>query len=93
MTDPCLGLLLYLGYFGAAALLALAVKALLAPPFEAMRKALHLVMTLSDFPLVHLFDTWHMAVVATGRLVLIGYPALALIGIVSAFALVASLGA
>jgi len=93
VTDPSLGIVLYLGYFGAAALLALAVKALLAPPFEAMRKALHLVMTLSVFPLVHLFDTWHMAVVATGRLVLIGYPALALIGIVSAFALVASLGA
>lgn len=79
MIEPWMGFVFYLGYFVAAALLALALKALLDPPFEALRKALHLVVTLSIFPLVHLFEAWHMAVVAAATLVLIGYPALALL--------------
>ena len=73
-----MGFALYLAYFLAAALAALLVKWWLGPPFEVVRKALHLIVAMSIFPLVHLFDAWYMAVVAAALLVLIAYPLLAL---------------
>ena len=48
-------------------------------PFEVMRKMYHLVITLSIFPLVKLFSTWYMAVLAAFLLVLIAYPPLVLV--------------
>jgi phytol kinase len=79
VTEAWIGFVLYLGYFVAAALAALAVRSWLAPPFEVMRKALHLIVTMSIFPLLHLFDTWYAAVGAAAALVLLAYPALALV--------------
>lgn len=47
--------------------------------FEVMRKMYHFVITLSIFPLLKLFSTWYMAVLAALVFVLLAYPILTLI--------------
>lgn len=71
-----LGLGLYLGYFIATGLPAVLLKVFFNVPFELIRKIYHLVMTLSIFPLVTLFSTWHAAVLAIVLFVIIVYPIL-----------------
>jgi phytol kinase len=70
---------LFIAYFVVAALLALLIKTHLKIPSEVFRKMLHIVITLSILPLLKLFSTWYMAVLAAFLLVLIIYPVLALV--------------
>lgn len=72
-----IGLGLYFAYFVAAGLPAILLKAFFNIPFELIRKVYHLVITLSIFPLVTLFDAWYMAVLAIFLFILIVYPILA----------------
>jgi phytol kinase len=67
-----------LGFIAALMLPAILVKAHFRVPSEVMRKVYHLLFALSIFPLVTLFSTWYMAVLATLVFVLLGHPALAL---------------
>ncbi len=70
---------LYIGCILAMGLPAILLKVCFDVPFELMRKIYHMVITLSIFPLVMLFSTWYMAVLAAMVLVLIAYPLLALV--------------
>jgi len=70
---------LFLGYFIITGLPALLIKVYLNAPFELVRKMLHLIITLSIFPLLELFSSWYMAVLGAALLVLIAYPLLALV--------------
>jgi dolichol kinase len=72
-----IGLGLYFAYFVAAGLPAILLKVIFNVPFEPIRKVYHLVITLSIFPLVTLFDAWYMAVLAVILFILIVYPILA----------------
>lgn len=63
MADLC-GFALYLCYFLAAACLALFVRKFFKMPPELMRKMLHMIITLSVFPLLYLFRSWVSAVLA-----------------------------
>ncbi len=62
-NDFC-GFALYLCYFLLAASLALAVRRFFNIPPELMRKLLHMIITLSVFPLLYLFQSWVSAVLA-----------------------------
>ncbi|MBN2472009.1 MAG: hypothetical protein JXN59_14910, partial [Anaerolineae bacterium] len=56
---------LYIVYFIVAGIIPLLVlKLVFKAPFELTRKILHTVITLSIFPLLHLFRAWHVAVIA-----------------------------
>lgn len=77
--NDLIGLGLFLAYFIVAALLALLIKRYLKVPSEVFRKMLHLVITFSILPLLKLFSSWYMAVLAAFLLVLIMYPVLALV--------------
>ena len=66
-----------IAYFLVAGMLALLVKSHLKIPSEVFRKMLHIVITLSILPLLNLFSSWYMAVLAAFMLVLIIYPVLA----------------
>jgi len=79
LYNDLIGLGLYMAYFIAAALLALLIKRYLKVPTELFRKMLHLIITLSIVPLLKLFSAWYMAVLAASLLVLIAYPALAMV--------------
>jgi phytol kinase len=74
-----LGVGLYLGFLVALGLPAVLLKVYFNVPFELMRKIYHLVITMSIFPLMTLFSTWYMAILAAFMLVLIAYPLLVLV--------------
>jgi phytol kinase len=79
LRNDIVGFGLLIGYLIVAGLLPLLlVRKYLKLPFEVTRKMLHLMITLSIFPLVHLFSSWYAAVLATVALVLLIYPVLAL---------------
>jgi phytol kinase len=79
LHNDLIGLGLYIGFLIVIGLPTLLLKASFNVPFEVMRKMYHLVITLSIFPLVKLFSTWYMAVLAAFMLVLIAYPLLRLV--------------
>jgi len=79
LTSDLLGLCLFISYFIVAGLPLLLLKAYFNVPFEVARKMLHIVLTLSIFPLLKLFSTWYMAVLAAFALILLMYPILALV--------------
>lgn len=70
---------LFLAYFIFALLPVALLRLCFKVPFELMRKMLHLIATLSIFPLLYLFSTWHAAVLAACLFALIIYPVLKLI--------------
>jgi dolichol kinase len=70
---------IYFGSILAIALPAILLRARFNLPFELVRKAYHLAITLSILPLMQAFDTWYMAVLAALLLIAIAYPALALV--------------
>lgn len=74
-----IGFVLYVGSFVAAALVTLLVKRVFDPPFEVVRKMLHLIVAMTIFPLVHLFGSWYASVAAASVFVLIAYAVLALV--------------
>lgn len=75
-----IGIGLFLGYYVVAALPPLLLLTLhFDAPFEMVRKVVHLVQTLSIFPLVMLFSTWYASVLAAFMLVVVAYPALVLV--------------
>lgn len=80
MPHDLIGVGLYLGFIVALGLPAILLKVHLDVSFEVMRKLYHLVITLSIIPLVTVFSTWTMAVLAALSLVLLAYPALVLVG-------------
>ncbi len=73
------GIGLYLGFIVAIGLPLVLLKGIFNVPFEVTRKLYHLLITLSIFPLVQVFNTWYMAALAALLLVLLAYPALALV--------------
>ncbi len=79
MQSDLIGIGLYLGFLVAIGLPIVLFKVCCNPPFEITRKLYHLVITLSIFPLVTVFSTWYMAVLAAFMLVLLAYPVLALL--------------
>jgi phytol kinase len=79
LHNDLIGFGLLIAYLIVAGLLPLVlVRKFLKVPFEVTRKMLHLMITLSIFPLVHLFSSWVAAVLATVALVVLVYPVLAL---------------
>ncbi|NMC34799.1 MAG: phosphatidate cytidylyltransferase [Veillonellaceae bacterium] len=70
------GMALYLGFFVVTGLPAVLLKVFFNVPFELIRKAYHLVITLSIFPLVTVFSTWYAAVLAVLLFGLAVYPLL-----------------
>jgi len=66
------------GYLVTAALLILAVKLLLKPPREYVRKLMHTACFLSVFILTGAFGTWYLAAGASVLFALVIYPILAL---------------
>jgi len=79
LHNDLIGVGLYIGFLVVLGLPMVLLKLYFNVPFEVMRKMCHLVITLSIFPLVMLFSTWYMAVLAAFMLVLIAYPLLALV--------------
>lgn len=79
LHNDLLGLGLFFGFLVAAALPPVMLKVHFRVPFEIMRKMLHMVITLSIFPLVTVFSRWYMAVLAAFLLVAIAYPLLGLV--------------
>lgn len=74
-----MGFGLFIGHFIIMGSLVFLIKVTFKAPFEIVRKMLHLIVTLSIFPLVELFNTWYTAVLAAFGLVLLAYPVLALV--------------
>lgn len=70
------GIGLYFGFIVAIGLPVVLLKVRFNLPFEITRKLYHLVITLSIFPLVTVFSTWTMALLAIFLFVLIVYPIL-----------------
>lgn len=79
LQDNLIAVGLYLAFLVAIGAPAILLKVFFNVPFELLRKMYHLVITLSIFPLVTLFSTWYMAVLAALVLVIIAYPLLALV--------------
>jgi len=79
LHNDLIGVGLYIGFLIVLGLPTVLLKVYFNVPFEVMRKMYHLVITLSIFPLVKLFSTWHMAVLAAFILILIAYPLLKLV--------------
>lgn len=79
LQHDLIGLGLYLGYIIVIGLPTILLKLTLKVPSEVVRKMYHLVITLSIFPLVTLFSTWYMAVLAAVTFVLVTYPFLVLV--------------
>lgn len=71
-----IGIILYFGFIIAIGLPVILLKVYRKMPFEITRKLYHMVITLSILPLVKVFDTWYMAVLAVFLLAIIAYPAL-----------------
>jgi phytol kinase len=78
MLNDLIAMGLYLGFIAALMLPVMLIKVHFRVPFEVIRKVYHLVFALSIFPLVTLFSTWYLAVLATLVFALLGHPALAL---------------
>ena len=76
--NDLIGFGLLIGYFILAGLPPILLKAYRKTPFEITRKMYHLVITLSIFPLLKLFSSWYMAVLAAFMFVLMIYPLLML---------------
>jgi len=76
LHNDLLGIILFFAYFFVTGLLPIILRIYFKAPFELVRKMLHLVITLSIFPLLYFFSTWFMAVLAAFLLVLIMYPVL-----------------
>jgi dolichol kinase len=70
---------LYVGFLIAIGLPTVLLKVCFNVPFEVIRKMYHMVITLTIFPLVTVFSTWYMAVLAALLLALIVYPLLMLV--------------
>lgn len=79
LHNDLLGFGLFIGYIVAAGLTAVLIKTFIKLPVEVFRKILHMMVTLSIFPLLQLFSTWYAAVVAALSLVFILYPVLAML--------------
>lgn len=79
LHNDLIGVGLYIGFIIILGLPTMLLKVYFNVPFELMRKMYHLVITLSIFPLMMLFSTWYMAVLAAFTLVLIAYPLLKLV--------------
>lgn len=79
LNNDLIGFGLFLGYFIVAGLPPILLKVYLNMPFEMTRKMYHLVITLSIFPLLKLFSTWYMAVLAAILFVLLIYPILKMV--------------
>jgi phytol kinase len=79
LHNDLIGFGLFIGYFIAAGLPPILLKVYFNTPFEITRKMYHLVITLSILPLLHLFSTWYMAVLAVITFVLLIYPILTLV--------------
>jgi len=79
LHNDLIGVGLYIGFIIILGLPTVLLKVYFNVPFELMRKMYHLVITLSIFPLMMLFSTWYMAVLAAFTLVLIAYPLLKLV--------------
>ncbi|HMN15054.1 MAG TPA: hypothetical protein PKD55_22275, partial [Bellilinea sp.] len=77
LSNNLIGIILYLGFIIAIGLPIILLKVFVNLPFEITRKLYHMVITLSIIPLLVVFDTWYMAVLAAFLLALIAYPALA----------------
>jgi dolichol kinase len=77
LHNDLIGLGLYIAFLIVIGLPTVLLKVYFNVPFEVMRKMYHLVITLSIFPLVMLFSTWYVAVLAAFTLVLVMYPVLA----------------
>ncbi|MCL4250390.1 MAG: phosphatidate cytidylyltransferase [Anaerolineae bacterium] len=77
LESDLIGLGLFIGYFLVAGLTLLLLKMYFNPPFEIVRKMYHMVIPFSIFPLLTLFSTWYMAVLAASTLALVIYPVLA----------------
>lgn len=74
-----IGFGLFIGYFIAAGLPLILAKKVFKLPFEITRKMYHLLITLSIFPLLKLFSSWDMAVLAALLFALMVYPILKLV--------------
>ena len=74
-----LDMVLYVATIAAIGLPAVLLKASFNLPAEVVRKMYHLVITLSIFPLVHLFSAWYLAVLAALLFALVVYPLLMLL--------------
>lgn len=79
LYNDLIGFCLFIGYFVVAGLPPILLKAYGKTSFEVTRKLYHLVITLSIFPLLNLFSSWYMAVLAIFAFVLMVYPLLALV--------------
>lgn len=79
LRNDIIGFVLFIGYFVAAGLPLILIKAYFRTPFELTRKMYHLVITLSIFPLLKLFSTWYVAVIAAFMFLLMVYPLLMLV--------------
>ena len=79
LYNDLIGFGLFIGYFIILGFPVILIKIHRNPPFEVVRKMLHLIATLSIFPLLKFFSTWYAAVLAAIGLVLIIYPILALV--------------
>ena len=63
-NNDLIGFGLFIGYFIVAGLPLILLKANHKTPFEVARKMYHFVIVLSIFPLLNLFSTWYVAVLA-----------------------------
>ena len=79
LVSDLIGFGLFICYFIVAGLPPILLKIYRDLPFEITRKMYHLVITLSIFPLLKLFSTWYMAVIAVFTFVIIIYPILTLV--------------
>lgn len=79
LTHNLAGFGLFIGYFLFVGLPLLMLKEAFKLPFEIVRKLLHLLATLSIFPLLKLFSAWYMSVLAALLFVVIFYPILMLV--------------
>jgi phytol kinase len=78
MRNDLIGFGLFIGYFIVMGLPPVLLRAYLKTPFEITRKMYHLVITLSILPLLELFSTWYVAVLAVFAFLLMVYPLLVL---------------
>jgi dolichol kinase len=74
-----IGFGLFISYFIITGLPPILLKAHRKTTFEVTRKMYHLVITLSIFPLLKLFSTWYVAMLAAFTFVLLVYPILVLV--------------
>jgi phytol kinase len=79
LHNDLIGFGLFIGYFIVMGLPPVLLRAYFKTPFEITRKMYHFVITLSIFPLLELFSTWYVAVLAVLAFLLVVYPVLALV--------------